>query len=125
MALQIFYFCSAALFKSSLILLYYRIFGVSKGFRKALLVAWIIVLCYFVANLLAAIFECNPIAAYWDKSIPGGKCVNTVAFYRWNGVTNLLIDFMILTLPLPMIWRLSLKLQQKIALTALFLLGAL
>lgn len=82
MALQFFYFFSAALFKTPLILLYHRIFGVSQRFRKAPLVAWIIVLCYFIANLLATIFECNPIAAYWNKSIPEGRCVNTAAFYR-------------------------------------------
>lgn len=125
MALQIFYFFSAALFKTSLILLYYRIFGVSRRFRIALVVALTLVLFYFVACLLAAIFECNPVASYWDKTIPGFKCVNEVAFYRWNGVANLLIDFMILTLTIPMIWGLSLKLQQKLQLSALFLLGAL
>lgn len=125
MALQIFYFLSSVFFKSSLILLYWRIFGVSRDFRKVLLVAWTIVILYFIANLLAAIFECKPVAAYWDHTIPGAKCVDTVAFYRWNGVANLLIDFMILTLTVPMIWRLSLKLKQKITLTGLFLLGSL
>ena len=125
MALQIFYFLSSVFFKTSLILLYWRIFGVSAGFRKVLVLAWTIVICYFVANLLAAIFECNPVAAYWDKTIPGSKCVDTVAFYRWNGVANLLIDFMILTLTIPMVWRLSLKVKQKVTITGLFLLGSL
>lgn len=123
-ALQIFYFLSSVFFKTSLILLYWRIFGVSRGFRKVLIVAWSIVIMYFVANLLAAIFECNPIAKYWNMGL-SGKCVDTVAFYRWNGVANLLIDFMILTLTLPMVWQLSLKLQQKVVITGLFLLGCL
>ncbi|KAL8824094.1 MAG: hypothetical protein Q9191_005304 [Dirinaria sp. TL-2023a] len=89
------------------------------------MVAWTVVILYFVANLFAAIFECKPVAAYWDHTIPGAKCVDTVAFYRWNGVANLLIDFMILTLTMPMVWRLSLKLKQKVILTGLFLLGCL
>ncbi|KAI9843173.1 MAG: hypothetical protein M1838_002736 [Thelocarpon superellum] len=123
MALQIFYFFSSFFFKTSIILLYYRIFGVSRTFRKALTAAWIIVLFYFIANLLAAIFECKPVSFYWDKTISGGTCVDSTAFYRWNGVANLLIDFIILTLTIPMIWRLNFALKQKISVTALFLLG--
>ena len=80
-------------------------------------------ICYFVANLLAAIFECEPVAAYWDHTIPGAKCVDTVAFYRWNGVANLLVDFMILTLTVPMVWQLYLNLKQKVIVSGLFLLG--
>ena len=125
MALQIFYFLSSVCFKTSLILLYWRIFGISRVFRKVLMVAWALVICYFVANLLVAIFECHPVAAFWDHSIRGARCVDTVAFYRWNGVANLVIDFMILTLTVPMVCRLNLKMKQKVVVSGLFLLGCL
>lgn len=118
------YFICSFFFKTSLILLYYRVFGVSNGFRKVLVVAWIIVLCYFVGDVLAAVFECSPVAFYWDQSIPGGHCVNTVAFYRWNGVAGACMDLMILTLTIPMIWRLSLRTSQKLQLTAVFTIGS-
>jgi len=87
--------------------------------------AWTVVLLYFVVNLLVAIFECTPVAFYWDKSITGGTCINQNQFYRWNGVANLLIDFMILTLSIPMIWRLNLAFRQKVSLSGIFLLGLL
>lgn len=80
---------------------------------------------YWLVDLLVAIFECKPVAFYWDVSIKGGKCINQNAFYRWNGVANLLIDFSVLFLPLPMIWRLSLPIRDKVSLTAIFLLGLL
>ena len=118
------YFICSFSFKTSLLLLYYRVFGVSDGFRKAVIVAWILVLCYFIADVLAAIFECNPVSFYWDQSIPGGRCVNTVAFYRWNGVAGACMDLMILTLTIPMIWRLSLRTSQKLQLTAVFTIGS-
>ena len=111
-------------FKTSLILLYYRIFGVSRGFRYTLAVAECIVASYFLACLLVAIFECNPVPYYWDKSIPG-SCVNQTQFYRWNGVANLLVDFMILSLTFPMVWRLKIAFRQKVTLSSIFLVGTL
>lgn len=86
---------------------------------------WLLVLAYFVADTLVAIFECTPIAFYWDKAIKGGTCIDQDAFYRWNGVANLLIDFSILVLPMMMVWRLKLDIRSKITLTGVFLLGTL
>ena len=80
---------------------------------------------YFLVDMLVAIFECTPVAYFWDKSIHGGTCINQDQFFRWNGVANLLIDFMILTLTMPMIWRLRLQTRQKLSLTVVFLLGLL
>ena len=81
------------------------------------------VLAYFIADTLVAIFECKPIGFYWDKTIKGGTFINQSAFYRWNGVANLLIDFLILILPMVMVWRLNLDLRSKITLSGVFLLG--
>lgn len=125
LAIQILYFSSAVAIKTSLLLLYYRIFGVVRWFRWLLAVAWTIVLLYYVIALFIAIFECTPVAYYWNKSIAGGTCINQNRFYRWNGVANLLIDFMILSLTLPMVWRLNLEIRQKISLSCIFLLGML
>lgn len=86
---------------------------------------WLVVLAYFVADTLVAVFECSPIGFYWDKAIKGGTCINQDAFYRWNGVANLLIDFSILVLPMMMVWRLNLDTRSKITLSAVFLLGTL
>ena len=119
---QIFYLASAVAIKTSLILLYYRLFGVTRWFRWALAFAWLIVVLYFLVCVLVAIFECKPVAYFWDKSIAGGTCINQDQFFRWNGVANLLIDFMILTLTMPLIWHLRLRTRQKLSLTIVFLL---
>ncbi|KAI4217662.1 MAG: hypothetical protein LQ351_000258 [Letrouitia transgressa] len=119
------YFCCAAAIKSSLILLYYRLFGVISWFRNVLFAAWIIVLLYWIINSFVAIFECRPVAYFWDITIPGGTCINEEAFFRWNGVANLLIDFMILLLPAPIVWQLKASIRQKALLTGLFSLGLL
>ena len=111
--------------KTSLVLLYYRLFGIVRYYAYIVLGAWIIVLLYWIVLMCVVIFECRPVAFFWDKSIKGGKCINITSCYRWAGVANLLIDLLVLLLPLPMIWRLQLSTRQKVSLSAVFLLGIL
>ncbi|KAI4108055.1 MAG: hypothetical protein LQ339_002327 [Xanthoria mediterranea] len=125
LAVQILYLCSAAAIKTSLVLLYYRIFGVIRWFRFVLATALTVVFLYFIVCVLIAILECQPVGFYWDKSIQGGKCIDQYQFYRWNGVANLLIDFLIWSLTLLVIWHLNLSLRQKISLSVIFALGLL
>ncbi|KAL9595709.1 MAG: hypothetical protein Q9219_006275 [cf. Caloplaca sp. 3 TL-2023] len=125
LAIQIMYFASAVSIKTSLILLYYRIFGVVRWFRWLLAAVWAAVFLYFVVCLFVAVFECSPVAYYWDKSIKNGSCINQNQFYRWNGVANLLIDFAIWSLTLPVVWHLRLSFRQKLSLSFVFVLGLL
>ena len=122
---QVFYVASAVAIKTSLILLYYRLFSLLRWFRWELVLVWILVVLYFIVVVLVAILECKPVSYIWDESIPGGTCINRYEFYRWNGVVNLILDFMILTLTMPVIWHLQLKSRQKVSLTVVFLLGLL
>ena len=118
------YITTSMAFKTSLILFYYRVFGVARGFRYTLAGAECIVASYFLACFFVTIFECKPISYFWDKTIPG-SCIDQIQFYKWNGVANLLIDFMILSLTIPMVWRLKIALRQKVTLSGIFLLGTL
>ena len=125
MGIQLFYFSTSVTFKTSLILLYYRIFGVVWTFRSVCIVTEAIVACYFFVCFFVTIFECRPIAYHWDKAIPGGSCINQPRFYQWNGVANLLIDLMILSLTFPMVWKLKINVRQKVTLSGIFALGTL
>ncbi len=80
---------------------------------------------YSILNIFVTVFECRPVEFYWDKSIKGGTCIDQTRYYRWSGVANLLIDFMIWSLTLPVIWRLKLSARQKLSLSTVFLLGVL
>ncbi|KAI4276013.1 MAG: hypothetical protein LQ337_002788 [Flavoplaca oasis] len=122
---QLMYLATAVSVKTSLLLLYYRIFGVVRWFRYLLAAVWAIVLLYFIICLFVAVFECKPVAFYWDKSIENGTCIDQKRFYRWNGVSNLLIDFLIWMLTLPLVWRLHLSLRQKLSLSFVLILGLL
>lgn len=125
LALELLYLCCSTATKASLILLYYRIFRLVKWFRWLLGLAWGAVFTYFFVCIFVAIFECKPVSYKWDKNIKGGKCIDQDKFYRLNGIANLLIDFMLWSLTLPVVWRLNLNFRQKLSVSGIFLLGLL
>lgn len=81
-----------------------------------------------------------------DLTIAASRCINKQAFYIGNGVMNIVsksssssaiasclakteqvvtADLMILALPIPIVWRLTLELRQKIILSVVFTLGSM
>ncbi|OQE37327.1 hypothetical protein PENCOP_c010G03362 [Penicillium coprophilum] len=121
-AVQLLYFTNAVLTKTSLLFLFYRIFGVVRGFRWALWVSGLMVVAYFIVCSITSIVGCSPVSKAWKTSEPG-HCINEVAFFRWNGVGNMILDFLVLCLPLPMAWRVKTTTRQKCILSGIFLLG--
>ncbi|KAJ5594067.1 uncharacterized protein N7459_000275 [Penicillium hispanicum] len=124
LAVQILYFANSVVTKASLLLLYYRIFGVVKTFCWALWITGSLVITYFVTCTIVSIAGCHPVSKFWDEQLPG-TCIDEVAFFRWNGVGNMLLDALILCLPYPIAWRLQTSLRQKLFFTGIFLLGGL
>ncbi|TVY19761.1 hypothetical protein LARI1_G002597 [Lachnellula arida] len=68
---------------------------------------------------------CHPFAFNWDRTIPGGHCVNEVVFYEWASFPNIVTDVVMLFLPMPTVWSLHAPRNMKISLTVMFLLGSL
>ncbi|CAF9942111.1 hypothetical protein IMSHALPRED_003206 [Imshaugia aleurites] len=114
---------TAAATKASLLLLYYRLFSPNKRFRLAVRIAAAVVFCQWFSLTAATIFQCVPVAAFWNHYIQGAKCINLPRFTVVSGVLNLLTDVMILCLPIPMVWGLNTTKTQKVTLTGIFLLG--
>lgn len=124
LAVQILYFSDAVITKTSLLLLYYRLFGSVRKFRIAVRIAGAVVSGYFMACVITSVAGCQPVSYFWYKNQPG-KCLDEVNFFRWNGVANMLTDVMILCLPGPMVWGLQMARRQKLVLIGIFLLGGL
>lgn len=94
----------------------------------AVYTAAVIVITWWVAVSFADIFQCVPIKAFWDFRVKNGwttKCMDIVTFSIATGVSNLVTDFMVLCLPMPMVWSLKKNRKQKITLTGIFMLGFL
>ncbi|KAL5339240.1 hypothetical protein BJX70DRAFT_364791 [Aspergillus crustosus] len=132
-AIQLIYFTNALLTKTSLLLLYQRIFGIVKSFHRALLFSWFLIIAFFIACVIASIAGCSPVSYVWDRfqpledgeSVITGSCFKETAFFRWNGIANMLLDVLMLVLPLPMVWRLRTSKRVKVLLTGVFLMGGL
>lgn len=67
---------------------------------------------------------CTPMAAFWDSSIKG-KCVNQLAVWYVMAAINLATDFIVFSMPLPVIRSLQIPKKQKLMLMGVFCLGFL
>lgn len=112
------YFSATSFVKFAILAFYRRIFPVQQ--LKLLLVAATgIVICYFLGSLLTAIFQCQPIHHFWDRA-GSGKCANGDLVQIVPGAINCVIDFIIIMLPIPLLWRLRTTASQKGVLTGIF-----
>ncbi|KAI4140519.1 MAG: hypothetical protein LQ341_003806, partial [Variospora aurantia] len=117
----ILYIASLSLTKVSILLLYRRIFP-NRRFHAILWGVGVFVVAFTIANILFIIFGCNPIKAGFNPNILG-KCINHEAAILAVAILTVTTDFVILFLPLPLVWKLHLPTNTKFQLTLVFLLG--
>ena len=124
-ATQLLYYCAQTMIKMSLLLMYYRTSLVNERFRIAIYAAGTLTIIWFLASFLDTIFQCKPIEASWNHSIPNAKCQDIEKAALGTGISNLILDALFIALPIPVIWDLSLPKRIKASLTGIFLLGVL
>jgi len=108
----------------SILMLYYRVFSASKGMRRGLWVMAAATLAWWVQGSLITVFQCQPIHYLFDP-FTKGTCINGQLYFVIAESISCLISTVIVCMPIPLIWDLSLQLPQKIAVGGLFLLGGL
>jgi hypothetical protein len=112
--------------KLAVVCLYYRIFGVStKSFRIAchVLNAWIV--ASGMAFIIATVFQCSPIAAFWDKSIKHPRCFKNEPWWISYATTQITTDVILLAMPIRQILKLSVGRAEKLGIGLVFGTGAL
>lgn len=121
--------------------MYYRIFSASRLLRyctwvmAAMMAGWGIAVCavsstlpitikrtYTMLTSDFAVFACDPIRGFWDKSIPS-KCIDQNKFFIGITLPNIFFDVATVVLPVREVWHLQLKREKKWAITSIFLLG--
>ena len=112
-----------AVAKMSVLVLLRRIF-VLRGFRIATDVLMVIVVCWGIAIEVSNATICLPLTSRWDPSVPA-HCGNQTALNQAAPIPWIVTDLAILILPLPMIRKLHMPIQQKLGLGILFLVGSL
>lgn len=118
------YYLSLTFTKISILLQYLRIFPI-KNFRIAAYIVLAVVCLYGTWTVFGSIFECWPIAYFWNPTIKGGHCMNQFAVWFTNAGMNILTDFTIVILPISSIRHLKLPDRQKKLLVLVFGLAGL
>ncbi|RYC58531.1 hypothetical protein CHU98_g7675 [Xylaria longipes] len=116
------YLYAMAFIKFSILSLYGSIFR-SKRFHFCLWTIAIVVGAWAVSLSLVAIFQCTPIAYGWDPTVAGGSCLNYGLAVLIAGVVNIITDFTILLMPIPLVRRLHVSSQKKRLLIFTFAFG--
>lgn len=102
---------STALIKASLLFQYLRIFD--RGNTRMLCIIVLVITCLWgMAYSLLAWFPCKPIYGYWDWS-KSEQCWafasldpnEFFATYASHAVINMVLDFVVLAIPMPLYFR--------------------
>lgn len=111
--------------KLSVLIFYHRIFPM-RAFRNISIAIGVLSIVWFIIYVFLIAFLCRPLAFWWDKSIPGGKCIDAKASaYYGTSPLDIVTNFAILILPLPYLWKLQMQRAKKIAISFIFLLASL
>ncbi|KAK8113265.1 integral membrane protein [Apiospora sp. TS-2023a] len=111
--------------KMSILLLYLQLSPVPKV-RWAVYFTLFVVVSYSLIATFTTIFGCVPIEATWDHTpavLVGAACLERKNAIYATSSLNIITDFTILLLPIPMFWNLQMPRRQKAAIISLFLAG--
>jgi hypothetical protein len=123
-AIELIYLTAVALPKISVLFFYLRIFT-TKPSRRFAQGTIILIAANWVAFVVAAFFQCRPLAYWWDRTIPGGKCFDVQLYFRVMCVPNLVTDLIVMFLPIASIMKLKLPTIKRVALLIVFLTASL
>ncbi|KAI0004840.1 hypothetical protein F4779DRAFT_58472 [Xylariaceae sp. FL0662B] len=120
-AIQIFWAVTLGLCKISILHLFARVF-VAQGFMIVARITVGLIILWVLTTVLSAFLMCQPLAYNWDKSIDG-RCGDAMASWITTGVVNMVIDFIIVSMPMPYLFNLEVALSKKLGLAATFGIG--
>ncbi|KAK6347412.1 hypothetical protein TWF718_005253 [Orbilia javanica] len=112
--------------KTSIIILYNRIFDAHPWFRRTM---WCILsVCWtmFLLTIFISVFQCNPIDGAWSFRVmylAKSTCIDMQAYLYASTAVNIFTDGVVVALPIVPITRLRLPRRKKVAVCLLFLVG--
>jgi hypothetical protein len=106
-------------------MLYYRLLGTFQIWQYTIYLIAFVIAGYSAALTLALIFACNPIRKGWDASITQGSCINRPAVYLATAITNTVSDFILILIPIRVVWGLRMPLIPKLGVIVIFGIGCL
>ena len=124
---EVWYHTATNLLKITALLAYARIFRISRSFRLALWITGAAVVVWWTIYLILLFVlpyvQCTPHQKAITPLTPGHCPSVNRAWYLTSPIINVLFDLVVLVLPLPMIWKLQVKIGQKMQVFLMFFLG--
>lgn len=114
--------------KNTILEFFNRLSGLtwSKAYQNGVLAMRCTLVATFVAIVISDLAECQPFSHYWQVfPDPGGQCRQGYANLLTNGICNVLTDFLLVALPVPLIITSSMTLTRKVQLVLLFSMSLL
>ncbi|KAF2675641.1 hypothetical protein K458DRAFT_471269, partial [Lentithecium fluviatile CBS 122367] len=118
------YVFAVAFVQLAILFLYHRLFFIVDWFRITCYVLMGLVVAGFVVSPIAQVTICAPIQKLWNPS-KYGKCNNSHELCNVVGIYHVVLDFAILLIPQPLIWKLKTTTINKISVSLLMLCGTL
>ncbi|MCJ1409433.1 hypothetical protein MMC19_003514 [Ptychographa xylographoides] len=112
--------------KLSLLFFYRRIFR-GAVFSAVNITTIVLVVMWGVAFFFSTLFDCTPInlSLTLPPGSPGVYCIDQTANFWGLSISDVLVDFIILVIPFPFVWKLQMSTKHKLGVSSMFLLGAL
>lgn len=118
------YTITIAMIKISVLLSYNWIFGRLMWFRYAASTVGALTLIWFFGVFFSVLFQCTPVDKAWQPTKPG-HCIDFIPFLWGNSISNTILDYIILLLPVVPVWNLQMGTVQKVLVLLSFSLGSL
>lgn len=108
--------------KACLLILYWRLTGRFKR-NVVVAVAAYVAISYFVMETLWFFYWCRPFHDYWETPTNNTQCTTALHHLIVNISFNLSSDLLIMSIPLPLLFRTRMDLKRKIFVIFPFLMG--
>ncbi|KAF2846521.1 hypothetical protein T440DRAFT_510834 [Plenodomus tracheiphilus IPT5] len=114
--------------KLSVLFLYRRIFGVmGRKFNAISMSLVVLVICWHIAFFFTNMFQYYPIRGMWAMNPKDAHSTmkSSTKMFLAQSYADVALDIVIITVPMPLIWKLQMDVKKKIGISCIFLLGAL
>lgn len=122
--LSIVYEINMSIVKLSIILQYLSIFVSHRKINLMFLKCHLVIWSYFIFYIMTTFFEifiCNSRDKFWSSLMMKSHCYNTIAINIAAESFNVFFDFVILLLSQHVIWKLQMRWERKVEVSAIFL----
>ena len=114
---------AVGIIKISTLLLFARIFQ-SRNFIRTLWAVGLFISTYTLIFLLLLIFQCKSIKGFWDPNLEA-DCMSSTKLLVGMAILNIMTDFLVVCLPLPLLWKLQMRRGMKLQVMGIFTVGSL